>query len=201
MVTLIMIPLIMIMIVMILSMKIPLTQTLLWWWLKQWITINIHCHPYHNIKLQKLPMSGESFKHDYLKITINMKRMTFRLTQKLPMSGESMEEVNTELDKLDSVLEVFIILMFIVITDIKIFITMIRGIIKKKTGKKRSGWPLGGGSPPSSLTASILWKFWPILSIIKWQNNPKYDVLSRNFYIFLTASGEGGGGGQPKRSA
>ena len=28
------------------------------------------------------------------------------LSQKLPMSGESMEEVNTELDKLDSVLEV-----------------------------------------------------------------------------------------------
>ena len=27
-------------------------------------------------------------------------------TQKLPMSGESMEEVNTELDKLDNVLEV-----------------------------------------------------------------------------------------------
>ena len=43
----------------------------------------------------------------------------------------------------------------------------VRGIIKKKTGKKRSGWPLGGGgggSPPSSRTASILWKFWPILS-------------------------------------
>ena len=52
----------------------------------------------------------------------------------------------------------------------------------------------GGGSPPSSLTASILWKFWPILYIIKWQNNPKYDNLSRNFYIFLTASGEGGEG-------
>ena len=27
-------------------------------------------------------------------------------SQKLPMSGESMEEVNTELDKLDNVLEV-----------------------------------------------------------------------------------------------
>ena len=40
------------------------------------------------------------------------------------------------------------------------------------------------------------------MSIIKWQNNPKYDNLSRNFYIFLTASGEGGGvnpSGQPDR--
>ena len=68
----------------------------------------------------------------------------------------------------------------------------------KKNVKKRSGWPLGGGSPHSSLTASILWKFWPILSFIKWQNNPKYDNLSGIFYIFLTASGEGG---RPKRSA
>ena len=69
---------------------------------------------------------------------------------------------------------------------------VIREVIKK-TGKKRSGWPLGGGgSPPSSLTASILWKFWPILSFIKWQNNPKYDNLSRIFHIFLTASREGG---------
>ena len=68
---------------------------------------------------------------------------------------------------------------------------------KKNGEKKRPGCPLwGGGSPPSSLTASILWKFWPILSIIKWQNNPKYDNLSRNFYIFLTASGEGGGSTQ-----
>ena len=32
-------------------------------------------------------------------------------------------------------------------------------------------------------------------SFIKWQNNPKYDNLSRNFYIFLTAWGERGGGG------
>ena len=66
--------------------------------------------------------------------------------------------------------------------------------VKKKTGKKRQADRLGGGSPPSSLTASILWKFWPILSFIKWQNNPKYDNLSRIFYIFLTASGEGEGG-------
>ena len=57
-----------------------------------------------------------------------------------------------------------------------------------------------GGSPPSSLTASILWKFWPIFIFIKWQNNPKYDNLSKNFHIFLTASGEGGAG-RPKRSA
>ena len=42
------------------------------------------------------------------------------------------------------------------------------------------------------LTASILWKCWPILAFIKWQNNPKYDNLSRIFHIFLTASGEGG---------
>ena len=65
---------------------------------------------------------------------------------------------------------------------------------KKKREKSGQADRLGGGSPPSSLTASILWKFWPILSIIKWQNNPKYDNLSRNFYIFLTASGEGGEG-------
>ena len=36
-------------------------------------------------------------------------QLTNYLTQKLPMSGESMEEVNTELDKLDNVLEVFIV--------------------------------------------------------------------------------------------
>ena len=42
-----------------------------------------------------------------------------------------------------------------------------------------------------SLTASILWKFWPILSFIKWQNNPKYDNLSRICHISLTASGGG----------
>ena len=28
---------------------------------------------------------------------------------------------------------------------------------------------------------------WPILSFIKWQNNPKYDNLSRIFHIFLIA--------------
>ena len=28
--------------------------------------------------------------------------------------------------------------------------------------------------------------------VIKWQNNPKYDNLSRIFHIFLTALGEGG---------
>ena len=46
------------------------------------------------------------------------------LTQKLPMSGESMEEVNTELDKLDNVLEVFtniiIIAIFFIVTVLKI---------------------------------------------------------------------------------
>ena len=41
-------------------------------------------------------------------------QLTIYLTQKLPMSGESMEEVNTELDKLDSVLEVFIIVIIII---------------------------------------------------------------------------------------
>ena len=45
----------------------------------------------------------------------------------------------------------------------------------------------------------------PFLSFIKWQNNSKYDNLSRIFYISLTASGEGRGGrgvnpsGQPDR--
>ena len=40
-----------------------------------------------------------------------------------------------------------------------------------------------------------------MLSFIKWQNNPKYDNLSRIFHIFLTASGEGGAdpSGQPDR--
>ena len=34
--------------------------------------------------------------------------------------------------------------------------------------------------------------FDPFFCFLKWQNNPKYDNLSRNFYIYLTASGEGG---------
>ena len=49
-----------------------------------------------------------------------------------------------------------------------------------------------GGSPPLSLTTSICENFDPFLSFIKRQNNPKYGNLSRNFHIFLTASGEGG---------
>ena len=55
---------------------------------------------------------------------------------------------------------------------------------------------LGGevGSPPLSLTTSICENFDPFLSFIKRQNNPKYGNLSRNFHIFLTASGEGRGG-------
>ena len=51
-----------------------------------------------------------------------------------------------------------------------------------------------GGSPPLSLTTSICENFDPFLSFIKRQNNPKYGNLSRNFHIFLTASGEGRGG-------
>ena len=45
--------------------------------------------------------------------------------QKLPMSGESMEEVNTELDKLDSVLEVFIIFIFTIIIIIIITLSIV----------------------------------------------------------------------------
>ena len=45
-----------------------------------------------------------------------------------------------------------------------------------------------------SLTAAIFENVDPFLSFIEWQNNPKYDNLSRIFYIFLTASGEGGEG-------
>ena len=61
----------------------------------------------------------------------------------------------------------------------------------KKTGKTQSAWPL--------LFLKILA---PFLSYIKRQNTPKYGNLSRNFHIYLTASGEGGReGGQPKRSA
>ena len=57
---------------------------------------------------------------------------------------------------------------------------------RKKNCKKGLGHPI--------LTASICENFDPFLSFIKWQNNPKYDNLSRFFYIYLTASGEGGGG-------
>ena len=57
-----------------------------------------------------------------------------------------------------------------------------------------------GGHPSSSLTAFICENVDPFLSYIKLQNNPKYGNLSRNFHIYLTASGEGRGG-QPKRSA
>ena len=52
----------------------------------------------------------------------------------------------------------------------------------------------GGGVTPLSLTTSICENFDPFLSFIKRQNNPKYGNLSRNFHIFLTASGEGRGG-------
>ena len=48
-----------------------------------------------------------------------------------------------------------------------------------------------GDHPPLSLTTSICENFGPFLSFIKRQNNPKYGNLSRNFHIFLTASGEG----------
>ena len=70
----------------------------------------------------------------------------------------------------------------------------------KKNWEKRSGRSLwgGGGSTPPSQTASICENFDPFLSFIKWQNNPQYDNLSRNFYIYLTASGEGRVWGQPK---
>ena len=44
------------------------------------------------------------------------------------------------------------------------------------------------------LTASICENVDPFLSFIKRQNNPKYGNLSKNFHIFLTASGEGRGG-------
>ena len=59
----------------------------------------------------------------------------------------------------------------------------------------------GGSTPPPSRTASICESFDQFLSFIKWQNNPKYDNLSRIFHIFLTASGEGGvdPSGQPDR--
>ena len=58
--------------------------------------------------------------------------------------------------------------------------------IKRKTSKK---W-----EKAARLTTSICENLDPFLSFIKRQNNPKYDNLSRNFHIFLTASGEGRGG-------
>ena len=57
-----------------------------------------------------------------------------------------------------------------------------------------TAWGGEGGSPPFSLTTSICENFDPFLSFIKRQNNTKYGNLSRNFHIFLTASGEGRGG-------
>ena len=63
-----------------------------------------------------------------------------------------------------------------------------KGRRQKKNGKEAVRLTAWGGSPPSSLL------FCEILTFIKWQNNPKYDNLSRIFHIFLTASGEGEGG-------
>ena len=85
---------------------------------------------------------------------------------------------------------------FLLFVDKRWLLRVCKGRVKKKTGKKRSGWPLWGwgGSPPLSLTTSICENFDPNLSFIKRQNNPKYGNLSRNFHIFLTASGEGRGG-------
>ena len=76
-------------------------------------------------------------------------------------------------------------------------IQMLReGFNKKNCEKAVRLTALGGegGSPPLSLTTSICENFDPFLSFIKRQNNPKYGNLSRNFHIFLTASGEGRGG-------
>ena len=60
-----------------------------------------------------------------------------------------------------------------------------------------------GGSPPPSLATSICENFDPFFSYIQRQNNLKYDNLSRIFYNYRTASGEGEGGvnpsGQPGR--
>ena len=68
-------------------------------------------------------------------------------------------------------------------------------------GRFKKNWKSGqadrfvGESPPSSLTTSICENFDPFLPFIKWQNNPKYGNLSIIFHIYLTASGEGAGGG------
>ena len=48
--------------------------------------------------------------------------------------------------------------------------------------------------PLKSPLVHPLLNFDPFLSFIKWQNNPKYGNLSRNFHIYLIASGEGRGG-------
>ena len=67
---------------------------------------------------------------------------------------------------------------------------MAQGSHKKNWEKavRLTAWG-GRGSPPSSLTASICESFDPFFSFMKWQNNPIYDNLTRNFYRF------GGGGG------
>merc|ERR550517_2303045 len=90
--------------------------------------------------------------------------------------------------------------------------SIIHSLFELREGVKKKNWEkavrltaLGGegGSPLLSLTTSICENFDPFLSFIKRQNNPKYGNLSRNFHIFLTASGEGRGGvnpsGQPDR--
>ena len=66
--------------------------------------------------------------------------------------------------------------------------SLLREVIQKKTGKKRSGGPLGGGGgghPPPAWPLLFCENFVPFFSFIKWQNNPKYDNLSKNFHIFL----------------
>ena len=60
-------------------------------------------------------------------------------------------------------------------------VRMITEGVKKNLGKSGQADRLGGGSPPSSLTASICESFGPFFSFIKWQNNPKHDNLSRIF--------------------
>ena len=50
------------------------------------------------------------------------------------------------------------------------------------------------------MTETICENFDLFLSFLKWQNNPKYGNLARDFHIYLTASGEGvNPSGQPDR--
>ena len=100
-------------------------------WLKLWLGLkrSLDCTAEKvtdsNVVMSQLPQNWTGHFSRIEKKSIFAKyKINSYLTQKLPMSGESMEEVNTELDKLDNVLEVFtniiIIAIFFIVTVLKI---------------------------------------------------------------------------------
>ena len=74
----------------------------------------------------------------------------------------------------------------ILLIEYQIFISILN---KLANFKNIDRFGVGGRSPPSSLTETICENVDPFLSFIKWQNNPKYGNVSRNFHIYLTAWG------------